>query len=231
MSSTPLSLSIDQETITPTRVLLCEGGGDKNFFQELIKARHLPEFYVTHPREKEPGGRPGFTQRLRSLRLQPGFDAVRGIIVVSDNDGNPNSSFQEVRRLIHEAEYRAPNHPFVVVAGPPALVVMMIPAANENGQLETLCLRAIRDAWSREFRCAERYAECVGIETWSQGKQERAMLRALISHICKKDPNSSLSHLWHDGREPVIPLDHACFNGIATFLTSFDAAVDAARGV
>lgn len=51
MSSTPASFSVDREPITSTRVLLCEGSGDKNFFQELIKARDLPGFYVIHPRE------------------------------------------------------------------------------------------------------------------------------------------------------------------------------------
>ena len=70
----------------------------------------IPETELT-PVEKS-----GFTARLRGLRLQRGFDAVGGIIVASDNDRNQNA-FQEVRRLIHEAEYRPPNHPFLVVPG------------------------------------------------------------------------------------------------------------------
>jgi len=226
VASTPIPLSIDEEPINYPRVILCEGSGDKNFFQELIKARDLPEFYVVHPREKiDHGGRRGFEQRLRGLRLQPGFDAVRGIIVVSDNDHDPSASFQEVRTLIHDASYSAPNHPFAVVAGPPAVAIMMIPAENENGQLETLCLRAISAAWPQQFHCAEQYAVCAGIQTWAVGKQERAKLRALISHICKKDPNTSLTHLWHDGRELVIPLDHDCFTPIADFLNGFAAAI------
>jgi hypothetical protein len=106
---------------------------------------------------------------------------------------------------------------------------MMMPAENEPGQLETLCLRAIRDAWPQQFQCAEKYAECAGIGDWNPGKQERAKLRALVSHICKKDPNSSLTHLWHDGRELVIPLNNACFDVIARFLNGFDGAVSAAQ--
>jgi hypothetical protein len=226
VSSAPLLFTIDQEPINSTRVLLCEGSGDKSFFKELIRIRALPEFYITHPIDKlHDGGRRGFSQRLRALKLQPGFDAVRGIIVTSDNDNNPDASFREVRALIHDAGYNAPNHPFVINAGPPAITVMMIPAPDETGQLETLCLAAIRDAWPLQFRCAEAYAGCVGIGTWTTGKQERAKLRALISHICKKDPNSSLTHVWSDGREVVIPLDRNCFDHIAAFLNGFDAAI------
>ena len=103
---------------------------------------------------------------------------------------------------------------------------MMVPK-DEEGQLETLCLRAVSDAWPKQFQCAEKYAECVEIESWSMGKQEKAKLRALISHICKEDPNTSLAHLWHGRRELVIPLDHDCFTPIADFLSGFDAAIAA----
>jgi hypothetical protein len=228
MAATPPSLfAIEQEPISSSRVILCEGGGDKNFFESLIRERELPEFYVTHPRDKiDDGGRRGFAQRLRGLRLQQGFDMVTGVIVVSDNDRNPNASFQEVRNLIHEAEYKAPNRPFVVAPGSPSVVVMMIPSENENGQLETLCLRAIANAWPDKYVCAEKYAKCIGIDKWTnENKQERATLRALVSHLCQKDPNTSLSHLWHDGREVVIPLKSDHFTAIADFLSGFDALI------
>jgi len=221
-----LSLTIDQEPIQSGRVILCEGSGDKNVFQSLITTRNLPDFYVTHPREgTDPGGRAGFTSRLRGLRLQPGFDDVTGIIVVSDSDNDANASFQQVRTLIHNAGYRAPNQPSVYVAGPPAMCVRLIPNTNEVGQLETLCLRAIQGAWPNQYQCAEDYAQCTGVETWPRNKKERAKLRALIAHVCMTDPNTSLSHLWHGGREEVVPLGHAAFDDIAAFLSGFDAAV------
>jgi hypothetical protein len=219
---------LDQESITSPRVLLCEGSGDKNFFAELIAKRGLPDFYITHPREGiDPGGRPGFSSRLRGLRLQHGFDAVRGIIIASDNDDDQRGKFREVHNLIHDALFRAPNRDYMFVAGPPAIAVMMIPQ-NECGQLETLCLRAIENTNSTEFQCARQYGQCMGInQAWSQGKREKAMLRALISHICKRDPNTSLSYLWHDNRETVFSVEHNCFTPIADFLGSFDRLVAA----
>jgi len=226
MATPPIILTGMEENISSRFVLLCEGGGDKNFFEELIRVRSLPSFYVTHPRMSiDPGGRSGFTSRLRGLRLQHGFDRIKGIIVASDNDRDPAASFKEVRGQIHEAEYKAPNHPFTVSAGTPAVSIMMVPGAD-LGQLETLCLEAIEDEWPKEFACASTYAACVGTEKWPNvGKRERAKLRALVSHICQKDPNSSLSHLWHDKRELVIPLTHKCFDPISTYLSGFEAAV------
>lgn len=227
------ALTIDQEPIQSTRIILCEGSGDKNFFRELLTARNLPDFYITHPREEiDPGGRGGYTSRLRGLRLQPGFEAVTGIVVISDSDDSPNTSFQQVRTLIHEAEFHAPNHPSVFVAGPPAICVRMVPNENDVGQLETLCLSAVQTSWPDQYQCAEAYAQCTGVENWSRNKKEKAKFRALIAHICKKDPNTSLSYLWRGGREEVVPLAHAAFDDLATFLAGFDAAVtQAAQGV
>jgi len=229
VATTPHTFALSED-ITSSRVILCEGTGDKSFFENLIAVRGLPDFYVTCPVfDIHPGGRGGFEQRLRSLRLQPHFEHVQGVIVVSDNDADPNSSFQAVRKSIHDAEYPAPNRPYVVIPGPPATAIMMIPGQGKNGQLETLCLEAIRDTWPIHFQCAEAYGACAGIETWRQGKQERAKLRALISHICEQDPNSSLMHLWSGGRELVIPLDHASFDDAARFLQEFDQKIQNAR--
>ena len=185
---------------------------------------------MTHPiAEIHPGGRGGYEKRLRSLRLQPGFEEVTGIIVASDNDANPSASFKDVRKHIHEAEFPAPNHPLIATKGKPGVAVIMLPKTNAPGQLETLCLESVQTAWPKEFKCAEAYGECTGITSWPQGKQERARLRALISHICKKDPNSSLTHLWSDGRELVVPLTHHCFTPLADFLMNFDALVATAH--
>ncbi|MGO9119718.1 MAG: DUF3226 domain-containing protein [Desulfomonilaceae bacterium] len=222
--------SIEGEPIASIRVILCEGSGDKSLFEELIAVRKLPDFYVTHPvQEIHPGGREGFEKRLRSLKLQPGFDAVTGIIVVSDNNSNPSASFDAVRKHIHDAECDSPNHPYVVKAGTPAVAVVMLPNDGVKGQLETLCLEAVKTAWPHEFQCAEKFGECMGIAPWSQSKQEKARLRALISHICKKDPNSSLTHLWGENRELVVPVDHKCFNHLADFLSRFDRLVAEAQ--
>ena len=237
MAATSTSFTIDQEPISSPRAILCEGAQDRNFFQELIKARNLPDFYVTHPHfEIEPGGRGGYSARLRSMKLQVGWDNLQGIIVVSDNDSDPAGSFQMVRRLVHEASLTPPNQPLTIKSGSPSIAIMMLPATDTNGQLETLCLQAIRAAWPSKFRCAESYAACaeiVGVpeRAWSQNKREKAMLRALISHICKKDPNTSLAHLWHDGRELVIPLADNCFDEIANFLRDFDEIVAAGRAL
>ena len=225
MAASAIPFSIDQESISGSRVIICEGGGDKNFFRELIKARGLPDFYVTHPFDKiHPGGRQGYAARLRALRLQPDFDQVAGVLVVSDNDRDPRASFAEVRSLVHDAGFTAPNRPSTVAAGTPSVIIMMLPAPDQEGQLETICLEAIKSTWPRQFECAEQYAECAGIATWGIAKQERAKLRALISHICKKDPNTSLSHLWHDGREIVVPLDSESFDPVVESLRQFAAA-------
>jgi len=120
----PVPLPID-EPITSPRVLVCEGAGDKNFFEQLIKERQLPDFYITYPREEFEGGggKSKFAVRLRSLRLQHGFDLVKGIIVAGDNDRDQQSSFANVRKLILDSGYKPPNKPLQTVRGDPAVCI------------------------------------------------------------------------------------------------------------
>jgi hypothetical protein len=214
--------------ISSSRVLLCEGAGDVSFFQHLIELRALPDFFVTCPMPEEPGGRSGFTARLRSLRTSRGFDEVTGILVVSDNDLDPAGSFKEVRKLIHEADFKAPNKPLVATKGAPSTVVLMLPWPDIIGQLETLCLQAMKAKWPDQYNCVEIFSGCCQVGGWGQGKREKSTLRALISHICKSDPNTSLQHAW-SRTEKLIPLDHGIFDQLAAFLKSFDTLIDAAE--
>ncbi len=126
-------------------VIVCEGQGDQAFFLNLIKTRGLPKFTVVFPNDKPdqgiPGGVDGFAGRLRALRAERGFDKIEGIIVVSDNDSNPETSFARVQRQVTEAcGYPVPTEPLEVARGAsgPPITVMMLPRTGQPGNLETL---------------------------------------------------------------------------------------------
>ena len=157
------TLPLSTEEIKP-RVILCEGPGDKSFFDHFIGARNLPDFTVIHPRQDiDPGGRGGYASRLRGLRLQPGFDLVDGIVVVSDNNANPAASFSRVRQQLLDAGYPTPNRSFTMAYGSPSVIVITMPCEREPGQLETLCLQAMASAWPHHAQCVETFSECAGV--------------------------------------------------------------------
>ena len=217
---------MDDATLRGPWLILCEGQGDAAFFEHLIRERRLPDFEIKYPKEREPGGKDAFGKRLDALRIQPGFERLSAVIVVSDNDDNSDSSFQNIQRQLDWAGYGVPTMPLEIAraADFPAVVVLMLPWVNEPGVLETLCLQAACDWWPTLKLCLDAYCECAGTNAWKPSKQFKMRLRCLLSAACESDPNTSLVYAWSgEGRGELIPLAHPCFDRIAQFLQVFQA--------
>ena len=215
-----------KEILEQPHVILCEGSGDASFLRHLIEVRKLSPCKIVYPRNEDPGGRQGFAGRLRSLRFATGYERVTGILVVSDNDANPTGSFKEVRQQILEAGFHAPNRPENAVPSVegPSVAVLMLPAINVEGTLESLCLESMNRQWPELAKCTDQFSVCSGVTTWPKSKRDKACMRILIASACKNDPNTSLTHAWSGNRGDLIPLMHSCFDHIALYLSRFDKA-------
>ena len=74
---------------TQERFILCEGVHDQVLLDCLIRDRHLPLFQIRVAKEsslKEAPGRSGFGPAIQGFGTIPGFDDLRGIMIVTDND-------------------------------------------------------------------------------------------------------------------------------------------------
>ena len=213
------------------RLILCEGQGDQSFFRHLILERLLPSFDVYYPSLPHTfsGGRQAFGQMLQALSAVRGFNELKGILVVSDNDENPSRSFQEVAQQISAAEgFARPASPLTIARTNhiPPLVVLMIPWTAQPGTLETLCLISASAERPALRDCLNTYADCTDAIDWPISKRDKMRLRCMLSASCPTDPNTSLVHTWSAGRERLIPLEHECFNQIANFLAGFDTFIE-----
>ncbi|HVP44382.1 MAG TPA: DUF3226 domain-containing protein [Terriglobales bacterium] len=211
------------------RLIVCEGQSDCAFFSHLIEARGLPDFDVFHPGSHgavDVGGRAAFGEFLTGISATPGFDRLRGILVVSDNDIDPGKSFNEVCAHIRNAGLAVPAEPLkpAFPAHGPAVIIMMLPATGVEGNLEALCLPAAYDRNPGISECLEQYCICTQTNEWETGKASKMRLRALFSVAFRTDPNTSLVHAWNR-TEDVIPLAHASFDNIANFLRDFDTTI------
>jgi hypothetical protein len=209
------------------KVILCEGASDAAFLRHLIEARGLPNFYVTYPTHDDPlkpGGRDGFTERLKALRLIRGFEQVTDVLVVSDNDDSPTDKFQAVTELIEAAPgYSAPRTPRVAAGRAPRVTIFMLPTDDTPGQLETLCLESCLSHWPELAGCLNAFIACTPhVAGWRQGPKEKMKMRTMIASICSSDPNTGLTHAWSRTDE-IVPLDHDCFNDLSDFLRAFGA--------
>ena len=198
-------------------LIIGEGEQDRAFFKNLVQYHQLDGFDIGYAE-----GKNNFGDILDGVRVNENFQKISKIILVSDNDDDPSSSFQEVCQQIQEAgEYPTPPCPLKAaeVDGGCSLVVMMLPWKEEKGCLETLCLRAACDAWPDIKNCLDDYSSCVGVGAWSVSKKSKMRLRCLFASACRSDPNTGLTYAWERG-EDLIPLDHSCFQPIVSYLRS-----------
>ncbi len=145
-----------------------------------------------------------------------------GILLVSDNDENPNASFAEVQAQIISAErYAVPNEPLIVATSQdhPATVVIMLPWVGNPGNLEVLCLPAMYERWPHQRECLDFLSECLETDDWPMTRQSQMRVRSLIAGICRDDPNTSLTHAWSRVID-LIPFHNRCFDQVAAFLST-----------
>ncbi len=204
----------------PKLVLLGEGVADEKFFEKLIKERKLPAFLVEHVR-----GRERFQARLEALvpGTDFGLERISGVLVVADNDDEPQTRFNYVRsQLANVAWCEVPDRPRQIVRkeNSPAVAILMLPWDETPGALETLCLESMYEHYPEKAACLHAFFDCAAIHQWAPSKQHKMRMQALLCTTCESDPNTPISHAF--SRDPVlIHLNHTSFDRVAAYVHEF----------
>jgi hypothetical protein len=211
-------------------VLLCEGARDAAFFGHLIESRKLSRFHVTYPTDPvdtpntQTGGVNGFAEKLQAVKVGSKYRGLSSILIVADNDDDPDESFRKVQEQVRLAgDFGVPEHPLQQARSADGVVVaiMMVPWTGLPGSLESLCLPSMYGKWPAGQACLEAFCACTGTTAWSTTKQAKMRVQVLLSAHCERDPNTTLRYAWSEGRGDPIPLDHKCFDQVVEFLTAF----------
>jgi hypothetical protein len=224
--------------ITKPRVIVCEGEGDRAFFSHLIQERGLPEFDIFHPAQEEgvAGGVTGYKDFLVALSVPLTLRQTSGVLIVADNDVEPNASFGFVQQQIRDAAaiveidsgstFGVPVAPMQVARGHglPPIVVMMFPWTDDPGNLETICLDAVYAVRPDLRECIDSYCLCSHTSEWDISKQSKMRLECLIASLCRSKPSTALRYAW-SRPESIIPLGQASFDRVADVLRGFDELV------
>jgi hypothetical protein len=203
-------------------MLIVEGDSDACFLRNLLQHHTIPDVGVYHGRHPLPSGKQGFTQVLLALPVRPGFEVVRRLVVVTDSDDDPVRSFAAVQEQLKAAGFGTPERPMKF--GPrrnelPPAAVLLLPWEDEAGDLEHLLLPAARDRWPEQTACVDIFAECAKTLDWPMGKSAKMRIRALLTSVCKEDPNVGLAHLWDRSVfRDHIPLGHTSLNRLVSYL-------------
>jgi hypothetical protein len=157
-----------QQPFENPQLIICEGADDCAFFHRLVDEWSLPRFHIssTASDKFEKGGNTKFKDKLISIKINRNYRLVENVIIVSDNDENPQASFEAICQQIREAGFEAPNDVLRKARGKPSITVMMIPLGKIAGNLECACKDAARN---REGRVATKTDSCVallGADDW-----------------------------------------------------------------
>lgn len=208
------------------RAIIGEGFEDASFVRALIKARNLHGFDVSPTIDiGSTGGNSGFEEACIACEPVTGFAAVKEVVILADNDGDPVASFQQICNQIAKAKqdgnlsrnWGAATQPLVKAAGDPSVNIWMWPHAGLPGCLETLLWQVIQARHPNESACVEDALRCSGANGWSSSKADKARVRCFISLVCKRNPALTLGLLWRDAPN-LIPVMDAAFDPVATFL-------------
>ncbi len=206
--------------ILQPRLLLVEGNDDLHFFRRIIERRQSDGVQII-----EFGGKDKLGDFLADV-LVPRVrmtDLVRTVGVVRDADEFYDRAFQSVANSLHRAGLPVPAAPMVSANGMldgSAIYasVYIMPDNGSPGDLESLCLEAVRDAPA--MPCVSCYFDCLQSIGHVPRQESKARLRAfLASH--PDDPTLLTGNALAAG---VIPWDSPAFDDIHRFLDTLDAA-------
>ena len=212
--------------------LLCEGQGDKLLFDRMLERMALVDQYTVEFPDRAgelTGGRSKFGSKLSNLYTTSSTfrENVKGVLVVSDNDADAAESWREVVTQLTLCSFPVPSRERIIARkiDYPPVGVLMLPI-GENGNLETLCLRAAYDKWPIG-PAVESFADATPARDWTIGKQSKMKLQAVIAATCKGRPEAGFTGHWRENADYHIPLSHLCFRPVEDFLRDFPTLVAA----
>ena len=205
--------------IESSRLLLVEGNDDRHFFQRLIGRRQNSDIQVI-----EYGGEARLGDFLaNTLVADPGLsDLAKVMGVVRDADDSYQGALQSVQDSLRRANLPVPATPLTYgedeAQGTTIQVVAYImPDNGSPGDLETLCLDAVRSAPA--MPCVDRYFNCLQSISQVPTQESKARLRAFLA-ANPADPTLLTGNAIAAG---VIPWNSPAFAGVHQFLDMLDA--------
>lgn len=213
--------------IEKPRLLLVEGNDDNQFFRRLIERRHgVSEIQQTGIQIDQFAEAAKLSAFLANV-IVPALARVplpaRAIGIVRDADSSYGSAFQSLQGALRHANLPVPNAPLENAQGALdggddiSVVAYIMPDNGSPGDLETLCLNAVRDAPA--MPCVNRYIECLQSINHIPRQESKARLRAFLAPN-PDDPTVLTGNAIAAG---VIPWNSPAFAGVHQFLDMLDA--------
>lgn len=219
----PDSWKFEQE-----RFILCEGEHDKVILESLIRGRNLGDFDVRFTGElnrEGKGGKDAFGATIEGFPPIIGFNRLKGIAIVTDND--EEGTLDKTVKHLKKHGYSPKRDPQFGTIHEKPMFIILLPHIDTIGKLESLCLPALCDKWPGSSVCVEDYLKCTGATQWRKQKElDKARIRALVAGYNEKDPSKGFHHIFKSDNSLIF---HNCFDNLANMLERFDKILEASE--
>ncbi len=217
--------------ITNPGIILCEGSHDRAFLSHLLRQRGLLGYHIcSNYGIANQAGNSAFGRSLDAITAVPGFEILKGIVIVSDCDDSPENAFSSIVDQISrtapfgddDSRFPTPTRPLEIAKLGINLSIYLLPRINSPGNLEILLVEAARHSASHPLVCVEQLCSCANTNLWSINQLSKMMLRALICSSLRDEPDRSPARLWDEPSSAnLIPIASPIFDPLTVFLRHF----------
>ena len=162
--------------INKDKQLLVDGNDASWFFSALLQELSIAEIQIQNY-----GGNDELRGFLKQFSKAPGFsERVKSLGIVRDAENTPKGAFQSVLSALRTAKLPVPKSPSKLTNTRPQVSVFIVPDAQTNGMLETICLRSVED--DPAISCIDEYFSCLEERLgFLPSNMEKARLQAFLS--------------------------------------------------
>jgi hypothetical protein len=209
-------------------LVVTEGTGDARFVDKLLQFKNITNCSIGCPSTQSAGGMGkksflNYLSAIQTVRTRAESVPLRGLLVLTDANGDADQSFNDVVSALRGATFPVPDSAFNVKEGNPKVAVYLIPGVGETGTLEHLLLKAVFQKTPSLQRCVDDYSQCTGgLKSAKPNIQAKMIMSALAATFCAENPWCSLAYMWSDKDNPV-PIGSSHFDPLSNFIRSFAA--------
>ena len=207
------------QEIAGPHFLLVEGADDKQLFLALFRSIGIESVQV-----EQCGGSPRMRGAIGLISSDRNLHKIRRLGFVRDADDDPAAAFRSVQAALRDYDLPIPDSPVDPTdqSAELAVGVMILPAPNQLGMLETLLAQSFADTPIDE--CVSAFLACAAISGDAALKRpEKSRMNAFLSAM--PDPNISVGIAAQKG---YWNFDHSCFDPVKDFLRDLFAETEKA---
>jgi hypothetical protein len=197
----------ENEPFTAPCLLLVEGKDEEEFFPFLTEARNL-----SSPRIWNMAGRGNLKKALLAIFANTGFEQLKKIGLVLDSEDD----LQETQRL--KASFESY---FQDKAPDLQLSYLQLPATNQTGSFERICLNSIEPN-DPLFACSQQFIDCIQLQPNALSTQALKDAAQLLAWYTAKS-GKPISRIGISERSDLkLDAMHSAFDSIADFITELN---------